>query len=194
MNMATPTQVVEFVAMGGAVMLALIALGMVLGTAFVLRWFELQSGLTQDVRVLVERQPGATQAGLLPRIAAQAHRLVNDAEPAWRLRQLFRLERDALRRREGGLDNMIVTAPLLGLLGTVTGMIDTFHALGLHTASSEALADGISKALITTEFGLFIAIPAILVSRALRRRQVRVDRALHEMEARFASRIHDEVP
>ncbi|OFW54179.1 MAG: biopolymer transporter ExbB [Actinobacteria bacterium RBG_13_35_12] len=51
-------------------------------------------------------------------------------------------------------------SPSLGLLGTVTGMIKTFHFLSLNVESQQ-LAQGISEALITTAFGLSISIPAL---------------------------------
>ena len=51
-------------------------------------------------------------------------------------------------------------SPSLGLLGTVTGMIKTFHYLSLNVASQQ-LAQGISEALITTAFGLSISIPSL---------------------------------
>ncbi len=54
-------------------------------------------------------------------------------------------------------------APLLGLLGTVGGMVTTFRAINLYgTGDPEALAGGISEALITTQCGLIIGIPGIL--------------------------------
>jgi len=73
------------------------------------------------------------------------------------------------------------TAPLLGLLGTVTGMIETFEAIHfLGTANAEALAKGISSALITTQTGLVVALPGLLMGHILRRRaenmQVRMSR------------------
>jgi len=60
---------------------------------------------------------------------------------------------------------LIASAPLLGLLGTVTGMISTFESLIERSGqkSFEGLADGISVALITTETGLAIAIPAVIL-------------------------------
>jgi len=68
---------------------------------------------------------------------------------------------------------LAAVAPLLGLLGTVGGMIQTFQAIRLYGAgNAQALAAGISQALITTETGLLIAIPA-LVSGYYLRRQVR---------------------
>jgi biopolymer transport protein ExbB len=62
-------------------------------------------------------------------------------------------------------------APLLGLLGTVTGMINTFKAITVFgTGDAKSLSSGISEALITTEYGLIVAIPALLLSAFLSRR------------------------
>lgn len=62
-------------------------------------------------------------------------------------------------------------APLLGLLGTVTGMIHTFQLVTIFgTGNAKLLAGGISEALVTTEFGLAIAIPALLIHAYLARR------------------------
>lgn len=61
--------------------------------------------------------------------------------------------------------------PLLGLLGTVTGMILTFDIISLFgTGNARAMADGISEALITTQTGLLIAIPGIYMSNFLKGR------------------------
>ena len=63
------------------------------------------------------------------------------------------------------------TAPLLGLLGTVTGMIETFRLINVFvTGDAKSLASGISEALITTEFGLIVAIPALILHALLSRR------------------------
>ena len=60
-----------------------------------------------------------------------------------------------------GLLNFIgKISPTMGLLGTVTGMIKTFHYLSLNVGSLQ-LAEGISEALITTAFGLIISIPSL---------------------------------
>jgi biopolymer transport protein ExbB len=62
-------------------------------------------------------------------------------------------------------------APLLGLLGTVTGMIHTFRLITVFgTGDARMLSSGISEALITTEVGLIIAVPALLVHAFLSRR------------------------
>lgn len=67
-------------------------------------------------------------------------------------------------------------APLLGLLGTVLGMIETFEVIAMFgTGNAKALAGGISVALVTTQTGLLIAVPGLLVSAALTRRARRLE-------------------
>jgi biopolymer transport protein ExbB len=67
---------------------------------------------------------------------------------------------------------LVAAAPLLGLLGTVVGMIDTFHAAAMQSTAADptALANGIGKALITTQAGLAAAIPGSLAMAHLRHR------------------------
>jgi biopolymer transport protein ExbB len=62
------------------------------------------------------------------------------------------------------LSDIVAVAPLLGLLGTVLGMIQAFHAVPLQSASVKTtlLAAGISKAMVTTASGLIVAIPALI--------------------------------
>jgi biopolymer transport protein ExbB len=63
------------------------------------------------------------------------------------------------------------TAPLLGLLGTVSGMIRTFNVITISgTGDAKPLAGGISEALVTTLFGLIVAIPALIIHAMLSRR------------------------
>src|SRR5690606_19716595 len=61
-------------------------------------------------------------------------------------------------------------APLLGLLGTVTGMIKTFNLITVFgTGDAKSLSSGISEALVTTELGLVVAIPALILHGLLLR-------------------------
>ncbi len=70
------------------------------------------------------------------------------------------------------LSTIAAVSPLLGLLGTVTGMIEVFAAIsaGGAVGDASALAGGISKALITTVGGLWVAIPCLVAYRYLRDR------------------------
>lgn len=68
------------------------------------------------------------------------------------------------------LGMLAAIAPLLGLLGTVTGMIDTFHVITLHgTGDPRLMSGGISEALVTTMLGLSVAIPLMLAQTLLSR-------------------------
>ena len=80
--------------------------------------------------------------------------------------ELFTIAQQCIARREHLLFWLGVSAsaaPLLGLLGTVTGMIHTFRLITFFgVGDARLLADGISEALVTTEAGLCVAIPALL--------------------------------
>lgn len=77
-----------------------------------------------------------------------------------------------LERYISTLGTIAAMAPLLGLLGTVLGMIDIFSSfMGTSMATNPAvMAGGISKALVTTASGLIVAIPALFFHRLLQRR------------------------
>ena len=74
---------------------------------------------------------------------------------------------------------VVNTAPQLGLLGTVTGMITSFSALSASAESSKTVAAGISEALYTTAFGLIVAIPALIFYNYFNRK---IDAVALEME------------
>jgi biopolymer transport protein ExbB len=77
-----------------------------------------------------------------------------------------------------------VVAPLLGLLGTVTGMIQTFQAITLFGAGDpKMMAGGISEALVTTMLGLTVAIPLVLLHAALANSTRRITEVLDEQSA-----------
>jgi len=84
-----------------------------------------------------------------------------------------------LNRYLPALGTIAVVAPLLGLFGTVIGMIEIFSAFNPAGADPTQLARGISVALYNTAFGILIAIPALVCHRLLR---ARVDGFLHRLE------------
>ena len=80
-------------------------------------------------------------------------------------------ESTQLMRFLGLLSTIATLAPLLGLLGTVTGMIECFSVIAAQGhGTPETLGGGISEALLTTAFGLIVAIPVILGQRFLSNR------------------------
>lgn len=91
----------------------------------------------------------------------------------------------SVERRLRFLNMLVATAPLMGLLGTVIGMLGTFAAIssggGAETAAM--VAAGISEALITTQTGLFIALPGIFLVLIVRRKMHNIEAALARIEA-----------
>jgi len=77
---------------------------------------------------------------------------------------IARIELASLWQNISYLSDIVAVAPLLGLLGTVLGMIQAFHAVPLQSASMKTtlLAAGISKAMVATASGLVVAIPALI--------------------------------
>jgi len=82
------------------------------------------------------------------------------------------------------------TAPLLGLLGTVIGMIKTFQLITIFgTGDAKSLSSGISEALVTTALGLIVAIPVLIVHGALTRMAKRKLGLLEELSVAFVNGV-----
>ncbi len=93
-------------------------------------------------------------------------------------------ERPALDRALPFIKIISVVAPLLGLLGTVTGMIVTFQAITLFgTGDPKLMAGGISQALVTTVLGLVVAIPTVLLHTLVSGRSRSIQQVLQEQAA-----------
>ena len=94
------------------------------------------------------------------------------------------LKAEAMKRGLMILETIITLAPLLGILGTVTGIIASFEVLGLEgTAQPQAVSHGIAKALVTTAFGLGIAIASVIPFNYF---QSRMAQFLQEMQRHAA--------
>lgn len=79
--------------------------------------------------------------------------------------------------------SIVLVAPLLGLLGTVIGMIETFDSLqdAALFSQSGGVAGGISQALITTQMGLVVAIPGLLIGKKLDQKQERLTASMENL-------------
>lgn len=87
----------------------------------------------------------------------------------------------------------VSAAPLLGLLGTVTGMLTTFSALAAGAGGEKTMglvAKGISEALVTTETGLIIALPGLFFQYQLARMHARYGAFLAHLETVCAQKLH----
>ncbi|HEB77782.1 MAG TPA: hypothetical protein ENI90_04555 [Methylothermaceae bacterium] len=95
-----------------------------------------------------------------------------------------------LERGQALVKLLTAVAPLLGLLGTVTGMIQTFQAISLFgTGDPKLMAGGISQALVTTMLGLTVAIPLLFLHSLLVSRSRSIIQILEEQSAGLISQI-----
>ena len=98
----------------------------------------------------------------------------------------------ALQRYLGLLGTIANITPLLGLLGTVLGMIEAFNMLAVQGGGNPiALGGGISEALITTAAGLTVAVPTVLLHRYLSSRSERLVLDLEEATMRIIDQIEE---
>ena len=124
--------------------------------------------------ILIERTLvlwGARRAARAAELQAQVQRGGDARWRAWAARYVALAEAEQLTRGFGLIRALTASLPLLGLLGTVTGMVGTFDALsagGGHAASRAGA--GISLALTATQYGLALAVPAVLWDWLLTRR------------------------
>jgi len=98
-------------------------------------------------------------------------------------------QKQEIKRFQAGisiLDTVITLAPLLGLLGTVTGMMGSFSLIGGELSAPGAITGGIAEALIATAFGLGIAITALvpfnILNTQVEKARVEIESAATEME------------
>jgi biopolymer transport protein ExbB len=182
-------QVAGYVDAGGWVMPPLLLATLLLWFAIGYRFAALRRGSERDVRNLIRRyQKGKkpTHDGVLVRALhkgmALRERNLDNLRPY--LDDAFFEEQKEIRKYDRLIVTIVAAAPLLGLLGTVIGMIETFDSLGDMSLFSQSggIAGGISQALITTQMGLAVAIPGLIVNGVLQRRQKNIDIELAQLK------------
>lgn len=163
---------------GGYVMPPLVLCCIVLWFAIGYRASALRRGSRRSVRLLIERYRRGTQhepRGVIDGAIVRGLELKRRGLPDLRRRldDAFGSHEAELRRFSVLVKTIVAVAPILGLLGTVNGMIETFDSLGDMSlfAQSGGIAGGISQALFTTQMGLAVAIPGLIVNGFLERRQ-----------------------
>lgn len=146
-----------------------------------------------------KREEAATFAsggkGVLARILSEClkHAQWSRGSAEQAVSELLLAEAPELDRHLDTLAVLAGAAPLLGLLGTVTGMIEMFEAITrFGTGDPKLLAGGISEALITTEVGLAIAIPTLLLHNFLRNRRNRIQADMEMYAMRILNRLWPE--
>lgn len=109
------------------------------------------------------------------------------------VREILVEESPQLNKHLATLGVIAGAAPLLGLLGTVTGMITLFEVITHYgTSDPKILAGGISEALITTQAGLSIAIPILLVHNWLRNQSLHIHAEMEKHAIRILNRLWPE--
>ena len=98
------------------------------------------------------------------------------------LKEVTNQETSPYEKRLNLLASVISISPMLGLLGTVTGMIRAFTNISKYgTGDAAIVADGIAEALLTTAAGLMIAIPVIVVYNYLNRRLEKMENEIDDV-------------
>lgn len=183
-------RLLEYFELGGFVMPPLALSTLVLWYCVGLRWQLLRRGARGSVGALIERGSTATErtpqgivdtavvwGGLLERdnLGQPLRPILDDAFGE------FGCE---LRRGRVWIRTIAMAAPLAGLLGTVVGMIETFDSLGEMALFTQTggIAAGISQALFTTQMGLVVAVPGIVVGRILDRKERRLRDELEQVK------------
>ena len=159
---------------GGPVMAAMAVLAMIsYATAAHLLMYLYHRGLTKmsdtHLRCWVA-QPSQAPGNIreLIRYTQDEARSLRDIED--RFREVEAAKIPEVDRRLAFLNVMVVEAPLFGLLGTVSGMLLTFKAIGIGASSvSEVIARGISEALVATQTGMMVAVPGLLMAYVAKR-------------------------
>jgi biopolymer transport protein ExbB len=100
-----------------------------------------------------------------------------------------------LRRPLPWLKLLVTLCPLLGLLGTVTGMIAVFDSLALsETGQAQAMADGVARATLPTLAGMAVAVVGLLFTGRLEQVIRREDQWLHDLMAEAVEDTHAQTP
>ncbi len=185
---------VEYFRQGGWIMLPLVVTSVVLWTLIVDRWREFRSldhgDLdTKELVAAASGEPGVPGNGADGLRAQLVREFLRERSGVVRLDrkilgQVSLQLQQTLEERLAAIAVLAAVAPLLGLLGTVLGMIETFEVISVYgTGNSRAMASGISVALITTQTGLLVAIPGLLMSNRLNRTAQRLKTKLDEATA-----------
>lgn len=176
----------QFLAKGGPVMIPIMGLSVLtIASALERTWFWIRL-LSQEHRIvqdvldtarynLDEAASIAKHARFLPigRFLLAPLRLNQPSPETFRLAMESTGDKEFVKMRKGDklLETVVAVAPLLGLLGTVTGLINTFNNLNIGgggtTEQATKAAAGIGEALITTAAGMVVAIMALLIYRVM---------------------------
>ncbi len=180
----------DYLELGGPVIMwPLMLIAIVLWYALGYRYSLLRRGSEKNVRVLIRRyEEGRANPpnGIIDEAIVRGVALKRAGKPDLRnyLDEAFGDLEASLKRYASLIGTLVAVAPLLGLLGTVTGMIVTFESLGDMTLFSQTggIAAGIAVALFTTQMGLVVAVPGVIAKGILDRKQLQMENELAQIK------------
>ncbi|MEM6296260.1 MAG: MotA/TolQ/ExbB proton channel family protein [Myxococcota bacterium] len=162
---------------GGWVSVPLIGTSVTMWFVATQRLLSLRRSFTGSVKSRVdaalESPASASGRGAVDRYLRTAlHALEQPGTCQHHLMRFFEIERERIMDYGTLLMGLVTIAPLLGLLGTVSGMIETFGSMRVATltqATEQTVAGGISVALVSTQLGLMVGVPGLAAARMLGR-------------------------
>ncbi|WP_345969676.1 MotA/TolQ/ExbB proton channel family protein [Sulfurimonas sp. HSL1-6] len=184
-------QFLVYMQSGGFVMWPLFVLVIVLWYALGYRFHAIKRGSQKSVRVLIRKFDSGKREvprGLIDGAIVDALKIVNEGYRGTIGRELiedaFFSYYQELKKYRKTVNTIVMVSPLIGLLGTVAGMIETFDSLGSMTLYSQGggIAGGISQALFTTQLGLVVAVPGLVVGRLIDRRSKIMELELEQIK------------
>lgn len=167
----------------GYVIVALGVLGVLLALARLVWLHRVQRGVDRQIDDLNHLQSD-NPLGRVLSVIGNKPRLEELDTLELKLDEAILRETPALERWQGLIKLLAAVAPLLGLLGTVTGMIATFQAITQYgSGDPKLMADGISQALVTTVLGLLAAIPLLFLHTLVAARSKALIQLLEQQSA-----------
>jgi biopolymer transport protein ExbB len=205
---ATEDDFLQHLAKGGPVMIPIIGLGLAALLIALLKWLQLtriKLATAADLQLILSHiktgniskalQHASTMRGYIGDILKSA--VENRHEKKEYLEEIMYEKmlsaKPALERFIPLIALTAATAPLLGLLGTVTGMINTFNMITVFgTGDPRMLSGGISEALITPKFGLVVAVPALICHAFVTRKVKGVLGTMEQISVGFINGLPDQ--
>lgn len=200
----------EKLAQGGPVMVPLLGLGFAALFVAIVKWFQfsrirlVSEGELQQVLQHLEREEGDAALKLAKGIPGLAGELLTTAVEHFDEKKeyieeiLYEKMLGARSKLERGLPFLALaatTGPLMGLLGTVTGMIATFKLISsFGSGDPKLLAAGISEALMATATGMAVAIPALLLHAFMSRKAKGIIGSMEQTAVGFVNGVPERSP
>lgn len=174
---------------GGPIGIVIIALG-IIGLLVAISRFIVLSSVYRKVRTqLQDKTPGTNPLGRIMQVYYDNKHVDTDTL-GHKLDETILREMHPLQRGLGAIAIIAAVGPLLGLLGTVTGIIETFQSITLFgTGDPRLMSAGISEALVTTVLGLIIAIPLLFIHSFLSAKSNAVIQILDQQSAAYIAMI-----